>query len=178
MTICRIILSFARVCRVGVWFGFVGSALLLAVGTCVVLSFEAMPGLCCFLRVTQDGCTKQGDFQNDVEVTDRYQWPLREHAAWHYSSLQKSACNCGHGCVLGVAGFILPSPCTSYTYKISYKTVQGRIHTEEKRISMHTHGPHATSQPSLSAITVLSHTHSFTAQLAQPREPPHTQGPS
>ena len=29
-----------------------GSALLLAVGTCVVLPFEAMPGLCCFLRVT------------------------------------------------------------------------------------------------------------------------------
>ena len=41
-------------CRVGVWFGFVGSALLLEVGTCVVLSFEAMPDLCCFLRVTQD----------------------------------------------------------------------------------------------------------------------------
>ena len=52
MTICRILLSFARVCRVGAWFGFVGSALLLAVGTCVGLSFEAMPGLCCFLRVT------------------------------------------------------------------------------------------------------------------------------
>ena len=52
MTICRIILSLAQVCRIGVWFGFVGSALLLAVGTCVILSFEAMPGLCCFLRVT------------------------------------------------------------------------------------------------------------------------------
>ena len=37
VTICRIILSFARVCRVGVWFGFVGSALLLAVRTCVVV---------------------------------------------------------------------------------------------------------------------------------------------
>ena len=45
MTICRIILSLAQVCRIGVWFGFVGSALLLAVGTCVILSFEAMPGL-------------------------------------------------------------------------------------------------------------------------------------
>ena len=44
-------MSFSRVCRVGVWFSFVGSALLLAVGTCVVLSFEAMPGLCYFLRV-------------------------------------------------------------------------------------------------------------------------------
>ena len=41
-----------RVCRVGVWFGFIRSALLLAVGTCIVLSFEAMLGLCCFLRVT------------------------------------------------------------------------------------------------------------------------------
>ena len=49
----RIILSSARVCRIGEWFGFVRSALLLAVvGTCVVLSFEAMPGLCCLLRVT------------------------------------------------------------------------------------------------------------------------------
>ena len=40
--------------HVRVWFGFVRSALLLAVGTCStrVLSFEAMPGLCCFLRVT------------------------------------------------------------------------------------------------------------------------------
>ena len=45
-------MSFARVCRLGVWFGFVRSALLLAVGTCTVLSFEAMPGLCCVLRVT------------------------------------------------------------------------------------------------------------------------------
>ena len=38
--------------RVGVWFGFVRSAQLLAVGTYIALSFEAMPGLCCFLRVT------------------------------------------------------------------------------------------------------------------------------
>ena len=42
----------ARVCRVGVWFRFVRSALLLAAVTCIVLSFEAMPGLCCVLRVT------------------------------------------------------------------------------------------------------------------------------
>ena len=40
-------------CVVGIWFGFVRPALLLAVVTCTVLSFEAMPGLCCFLRVTQ-----------------------------------------------------------------------------------------------------------------------------
>ena len=58
MTICRIILSFARVCRVGVWFDFGETALLLAVGTCIVLSFEAMPGLCCFLRVTQQRLTQ------------------------------------------------------------------------------------------------------------------------
>ena len=45
-------LSFCAGVSLGVWFGFVRSALLLAVGTCVVLSFEAMPGLCCFLRVT------------------------------------------------------------------------------------------------------------------------------
>ena len=35
-----------------VWFGFVRAALLPAVGTCVVLAFGAMPGRCCFLRVT------------------------------------------------------------------------------------------------------------------------------
>ena len=37
---------------VGVRFGFVRSALLHAVGACDVLSFEAVPGLCCFLCVT------------------------------------------------------------------------------------------------------------------------------
>ena len=52
VTICRSILPFARGCRVGVWFGFVRAALLPAVGTCVVLAFGAMPGRCCFLRVT------------------------------------------------------------------------------------------------------------------------------
>ena len=45
-------MSFARAYRVGVWFHFVWSALLLTVVAYVVLSFEAMPGLCCFLRVT------------------------------------------------------------------------------------------------------------------------------
>ena len=34
----------ARECRLGVWFGFVGAALLPVVGTCVVLAFGAMPG--------------------------------------------------------------------------------------------------------------------------------------
>ena len=52
VTICRSSLPFARGCRVGVWFGFVGAALLPAVGKCVVLAFGAMPGRCCFLRVT------------------------------------------------------------------------------------------------------------------------------
>ena len=44
VTICRSSLPFARECRLGVWFGFVGAALLPAVGTCVVLAFGAMPG--------------------------------------------------------------------------------------------------------------------------------------
>ena len=52
VTICRSSLPFARGCRVGVWFGFVGAALLPAVGSCVVLAFGAMPGRCCFLLVT------------------------------------------------------------------------------------------------------------------------------
>ena len=53
MAICRIIWSSARVYRVGVGFGLVRSELLLADGTCIVLLFEAMPGLCCFLHVTK-----------------------------------------------------------------------------------------------------------------------------
>ena len=52
LTICRSSLPFARGCRVGVWVGFVGAALLPAVGTCGVLAFGAVPGRCCFLRVT------------------------------------------------------------------------------------------------------------------------------
>ena len=44
VAICRIIVSFARVCRVGVWFGFVRSALLLAVGACsIVVRGDAWP---------------------------------------------------------------------------------------------------------------------------------------
>ena len=49
---CHGTLSFARVYRVGVWFRVVRSALLLAIVTCMVLPFEAMPGRCFFLRVT------------------------------------------------------------------------------------------------------------------------------
>ena len=52
VTVCRSSLPFARGCRVGVWFGFVGAALLPAVGTCAALAFGAMPGRCCFVRVT------------------------------------------------------------------------------------------------------------------------------
>ena len=44
VTVCRSSLPFARECRLGVWFGFVGAALLPALGTCVVLAFGAMPG--------------------------------------------------------------------------------------------------------------------------------------
>ena len=44
VTVCRSSLPFARECRLGVWFGFVGAALLPAGGTCVVLAFGAMPG--------------------------------------------------------------------------------------------------------------------------------------
>ena len=58
VTICRCILPFARGCRVWVWYGFVGAALLPAVGTCVVLAFGAVPGRCCFLRVTQTPCNQ------------------------------------------------------------------------------------------------------------------------
>ena len=54
----------------------------------------------------------------------------------------------------------------------SYKRVKGRSHTVEERISMHPHKPHATSQPSR-----FSHTHSLTAQLAQPLTAPHTHVP-
>ena len=57
VTIRRSSLPFARGCRVGVWFGFVGAALLPAVGACVVLAFGAMPGRCCFLRVTHPNIT-------------------------------------------------------------------------------------------------------------------------
>ena len=52
---CRTNVSFARVYRVGVWFGFVRSALLLAVVLCWVdrcFYSWALPGLLFFLRVT------------------------------------------------------------------------------------------------------------------------------
>ena len=49
---CVTLVCTVRVCRVG----FVRSALLLAVGMCAVLSFEALPGLSCFIRVARE-CT-------------------------------------------------------------------------------------------------------------------------
>ena len=57
----------------------------------------------------------------------------------------------------------------------SYQRMEGRSHTAEERISMHSHRPHASSQPSL-----FSHTHNLTsaAQLAQPLPLPHTHVPS
>ena len=68
VSICRTIISFARVYRVGVWFRFVRSALLLAVVTYVVLLFEVMPGLCCFVCVTHGwhirGCTQSSCTQS------------------------------------------------------------------------------------------------------------------
>ena len=58
-----------------------------------------------------------------------------------------------------------PSTCACYTENGSYKRVKGRgSHAVEERISMHSHKPHATRQPSL-----FSHMHSLAAQLAQPR---------
>ena len=67
VTICRSILPFARGCRVGVWFGFVRAALLPAVGTCVVLAFGAMPGWCCFLRVTQRNHNEPSNTQEPMQ---------------------------------------------------------------------------------------------------------------
>ena len=52
-----------------VWFRFVTFALLLAVSTCIV-SFEAMPGLCCFLRVTlHTGCIYVGTHSKDIDTS-------------------------------------------------------------------------------------------------------------
>ena len=45
-------------------------------------------------------------------------------------------------------------PAHSFATHGSYKRVKGRSHAAEDRTSMHSHGPHATSQP---AITVLTH---------------------
>ena len=53
-------MSFARVYCVTVWFGFVRSALLLAVVACIVLSFEAMPGLCCWPMLLSPCNTRPG----------------------------------------------------------------------------------------------------------------------
>ena len=100
VTNCRIILSFARVCRIGVWFGFVGSALLLAVGTCVALSCEAMRGLCSFLRVTHllrwsDELTPQIpdtiSYHNSVASSCLGRWQQHRHV--HVRTIQLFHCN-------------------------------------------------------------------------------------
>ena len=67
VAVCKIISSFVRVCRVGEWFGCVRSSLLLAVGTCAVLSFGALPGLSFFLRVTHASHGKKQCGANDTK---------------------------------------------------------------------------------------------------------------
>ena len=55
---CRVIMSFAKVYHVGVWFRFNRSALRLAVALCwVEFCFDSwvLPGSLCFLRITQRG---------------------------------------------------------------------------------------------------------------------------
>ena len=54
----------------------------------------------------------------------------------------------------------------------SYKRVKGKSHTVQKRISMHLHKPHATSQPSRFSHTQTQHR--LTTQLAQPLTAHHT----
>ena len=73
VTISRSSLPFPRGCRVGVWFGSVGAALLPAVGSCVVLAFGAMPGRCCFLRVTHMYATRarQTNLTNTQEPSQK-----------------------------------------------------------------------------------------------------------
>ena len=73
MAVSKIILSSVRVCRSGVWFSFVRSAVLLAVGMCAVLSFEALPGLSCLLRVTH----QQRMVQVSWEGTNDGVWSIR-----------------------------------------------------------------------------------------------------
>ena len=72
---------------------------------------------------------------------------------------------CLHGICVSACWFVPP--------QCGYNRVKGTSHSVEERISMHLLKPHATSQPSL-----VSHTHSVTAQLAQPLTRRHTQVPS
>ena len=55
-------------------FGFVRAALLPAVGTCVVLAFAAMPGRCCFLRVTLT-ITSMLTWHSGMHLHDAYTTP-------------------------------------------------------------------------------------------------------
>ena len=150
-------LPFARGCRVRVWFGFVGPALLPAVGTCVVLAFGAMPGRCCFLRVThsQVPCN-QPEFSalTHAHPSTGNKFGLNMENLFHTQpDLAKPACGTAVGS--------------------SYKRAKGRSHTVEIRISVHLHKHRAACQP-----TRFSHTHSLTAQLAQALIALHTHVPS
>ena len=80
---CWIVVSVARVYRVGVWFGFVRSALLLAVVLCWVdCCFDSwvLLGLLCFLRVTPHVQPAAADPELRQErnvntnATRRYKW--------------------------------------------------------------------------------------------------------
>ena len=79
VTICRSSLPVARGCRVGVWFGFVGAALLPAVGSCVVLAFGAMPGRCCSLRVTRRRKSKPSNNQEPAQRAIQYTVRFQQH---------------------------------------------------------------------------------------------------
>ena len=68
----RNIVCSVSVYRIGVWFDFVRSALLLAVVACILLSFEVMPCLCCFLRVTQAG--ENCRTMNYIAVLEQWQY--------------------------------------------------------------------------------------------------------
>ena len=80
----------ARVYRVGFWFGFIRSALLLAVVACNVLSIEAMPCLYCFLCATQPRMHAVGE--------ESQQWVRACGSAClggRSSCRRRIACNCG-----------------------------------------------------------------------------------
>ena len=82
-------MPFARGCRVGVWFGFVGAALLPAVGSCVVLAFGAVPGRCCFLRVTQLACPCSNPHRDSHKHTLHQ---IKQFRRWWKRSNPSAAC--------------------------------------------------------------------------------------
>ena len=80
---------------------------------------------------------KQGTCLADVCVCSQYS----TSGVYELSSLYVGVSE-----VLGTASSLTPTVCCAP--QCSYKRVKGRSHTAEKRISMHPHKPHATSQPS------------------------------